>query len=215
MITLKQFMDTIDYRITEGCDYGWDCFGPNAYCLSSWNGEHDGHSFSITFDTDFQTVYQVEAFDYARDRAYRLIHPDCVEDYREEAKYRQIDPDEAWDNVKFVNLETDEDWLEKAQAIISGEDYDTRVSVPLEFTDEELLTYMKLAHDRDITFNQLVEEALKEAIADYKRDPEEFKRRFDRLVIQDPPFPADSFTQEEAREAVRKSQKKLKKKNRG
>lgn len=208
-------MDTIDYRITEGCDYGWDCFGPKAYCLSSWNGEHDGHSFSITFDTEFQTVYQVEAFDYQRNRAYRLIHPDCVKDYQEEAKYRQIDPNEAWDDVKFVNLETDEDWLEKAQAIISGEDYDTRVSVPLNIPKDELLVIFQAAHERDMTLNEFVEEALKEAIADFERDPEEFKRRFNIPEIQNPPFPADSFTQEEAREAVRKSQKKLKKKNRG
>ena len=34
----------------------------------------------------------------------------------------------------------------------------------MEFSDEELLTYMKLAHERDITFNQLVEQALREAI---------------------------------------------------
>jgi hypothetical protein len=42
------------------------------------------------------------------------------------------------------------------------------VSVPVDFTDEELLAYMKIAHERDITFNQLVEEALREAIIDYQ-----------------------------------------------
>jgi predicted HicB family RNase H-like nuclease len=34
----------------------------------------------------------------------------------------------------------------------------------MEFSDQELLTYMKLAHEQDITFNQLVERALREAI---------------------------------------------------
>jgi hypothetical protein len=34
----------------------------------------------------------------------------------------------------------------------------------MEFSDEELLTYMKLAHEQDITFNQLVERALREAL---------------------------------------------------
>jgi hypothetical protein len=29
---------------------------------------------------------------------------------------------------------------------------------------------MKLAHERDITFNQLVEEALREAIADFNKN---------------------------------------------
>lgn len=209
MITLKQFMDVIDYRITEGCDYTWDCFGPNAYSLTSWNGEHDGHSFSITFDTQYQTVYQVEAFDYQNNRAYRLMHPDCIEDYQNEADMRQVDPDEAWDNVKFVDLETEEDWLKKAQAIALGEDYDTRVDIPLRLDDDHLFELMKQAHERDMTFNQFVEQALKEFIEDHRHLID------DRPEIQSPPFPADNFTQEQAREAVRKAQKKIKKKNSG
>jgi hypothetical protein len=53
-------------------------------------------------------------------------------------------------------------------AIREGEDYDTRVLMPVEFSDEDLLKYMKLAHERDITFNQLVEEALLAAIKEHK-----------------------------------------------
>ena len=37
-------------------------------------------------------------------------------------------------------------------------------TIDLEFSDEELLKYMKMAHELDITFNQLVERALKEVI---------------------------------------------------
>ena len=62
-------------------------------------------------------------------------------------------------------------------AIRAGEEYDTRVSVPVDFSDEELLKYMKIAHDRDITFNQLVEEALRAAIDEFNRDPEAAKAR--------------------------------------
>lgn len=208
MITVKEFMEVVDYRITEGSDYGWDCFGPHAYTLSSWNGEHDGHSLSITFDTQHQTVYQVEAFDYQNNRAYRLMHSDCVEDYQNEADMRQVDPDEAWDGVKFVDLETEEDWLNKAQAIVIGEDYDTRVDIPLRLDDDHLFELMKQAHERDMTFNEFVEQALKDFIEDHRHLID------DRPVIQSPPFPADNFTQEEARKAVRKAQKKSKK-NRG
>ena len=37
-------------------------------------------------------------------------------------------------------------------------------SIELDFSDEELLQYMKLAHDMDITFNKFVETALRRAI---------------------------------------------------
>jgi hypothetical protein len=49
--------------------------------------------------------------------------------------------------------------------------------MPVDFSDEELLKYMKLAHERDMTFNQFVEEALRAAIEDYNRDPEGTKQR--------------------------------------
>ena len=177
MLTLKQWMELVDYKITEGTAYGWECFGNNAHCLDSWNRAQDGYTFSITFDTVDQTVYQVEAFDYKNDRAYRMINPTHQPQHTMEAVARNINANEAWDDVDFVDLETDDDFIEKCRAIKAGEDYDTRVSMPVDFTDEELLKYMKLAHERDMTFNQFIEEALRSAIEDYKRDPEGMKAR--------------------------------------
>ncbi len=172
MITLKQFMETCGYRITEGSDYGWQCFGHTAYRLDSWNGDQEGHTLSIVFDTKTQTVYEVEAFDYKRERAYRMINPEFKAAFDSEVENREI-LDMAWERddgtpVQYVDIDVDEDFLEKAWAICNDQEYDTRVQVQVEFTDEELLTYMKLAHDRDITFNQLVEMALREAIEQEK-----------------------------------------------
>jgi hypothetical protein len=168
MITIKDFMQTVDYRITEGSDYGWNCFGPNAYRLDSWNQEQDGHSVSMVFDTRTQVVYQMSAYDYPNERAYRWTNPEFRLEHDAESVERGVDGDQAWDDVNYVDLEVAEDMLEKARAIVAEEDYDTRIKVPVEFTDEELLTYMKLAHDRDITFNQLVEESLRAVIDDRK-----------------------------------------------
>ena len=161
---MKEWMELVGYRITEGSDYMWQCYGSNAYALDSWNGEQDGHSFTVIFDTRDQTVYEVQAHDYVHNRAYRMINEDFQKKNRKEAKKRDIDKDNAWDDVDYVDLDVDDDFIQKCLAIRAGEDYDTRVSVPMEFSDEELLTYMKLAHERDITFNQLVEQALREAI---------------------------------------------------
>lgn len=173
MITLKEFMEVTEHRITEGGSYTWN-FEPNAYYLSYWNGDHNGHSLNIVFNTKTQEVYLVEVCDYKNDRAYRLINPDYLDNPEVN------DNQEAWDDTNWTNLDVDDDWIQKALAIVNSEDYDTRISVPVEFSDEELLKYMKLAHERDITFNQLVEEALREAIAEVKRDPEGFKARTER-----------------------------------
>ena len=164
MITLKEWMEIVDYRITEGSDYCWHCYGNDVHMLDSWNGEQDGHSFTVIFDTKTQVVYEVQAHDYVHNRAYRMINPDFQKKNKKEAKKRDIDKNNAWDDVNYVDIEVDDDFFQKCLSIKAGEDYDTRVSVPMDFSDEELLTYMKLAHDLDITLNQLVEQALREAI---------------------------------------------------
>jgi hypothetical protein len=167
MITLKEWMEIVDHRITEGSDY--NLYSPCAYALSSWNGEHDGYSMEIIFDTRTQVVYCVEACDYKNNRAYRLINPD----------YKDVDENnQAWDDTKWVDLDVDDDFIQKCLAIKAGEDYDTRVQIEVDFDDAELLQYMKIAHDRDITFNQLVEIALQEAIDQHR-------------MLNDIPFPVE------------------------
>lgn len=166
MITMKEWMELVEYRITESGDYGWSCYGPNSYTLDSWNGVHGagGHSFSIVFSTKTQKVYEVSMCDYTNDRAYRMINPKNVEKHRKEAESKSVLANQAWDDVNYVDLDVADDFIQKALAIHAGEDYDTRVSVPVDLSDEELLTFMKAAHEQDITFNQLIERALRHAI---------------------------------------------------
>jgi len=182
MITIKDFMEVVDYRITEGSDYGWTCFGPNSYSLSSWNGDYDGWSFNIVFDTKTQEVYAVEAHDYLRKRAYRVINPDRKAEHDREAAERDVNNKEAWDGVDYADLDTDEDWLEKAQAIAAGEDYDTRVIVPLTMPDDVTFQLMKMAHEQDITFNELLEKILVEEIERLaEKHPEELQESLARV----------------------------------
>jgi hypothetical protein len=164
MITLKQWMEAVDYRITEGSQYMWSCYGSDAYTFDSWNGDQRGYSASIIIDTKTQEVYQTTVYDYANDRAYRMINPIYARAYRDECTSRGC-ADVAWDEVKYVDIDTNDDFLEKMSAIIAGEDYDTRVEVPLTLDNDQLFELMKLAHEQDITLNQLVEKILVEEIA--------------------------------------------------
>ena len=170
MISMQEWMKLVDYKITEGSDYGWTCYGPNSYMLDSWNGGHgkDGYTFGIIFSTKSQKIYEVSMCDYTNDRAYRMINPDYAEKHRKEAESKSVIGNNAWDDVNYVDLEVDDDFIQKALAIRAGENYDTRVKVPVDFSDEELLQYMKLAHERDMTFNQFVEQALRDALNEYQ-----------------------------------------------
>lgn len=164
-MSLKQFLDTVDCRITEGSEYCWTCYGPNAYRLEVWSGDHggQGHSIECVFDTVTQEVFEMTAHDYSNQRSYRWIDPAYTQAHRDEAKTRSVDIDQAYDDVRFIDLETVDDYLQKARAIFLGQDYDTRVVLPVDLPDELLFELMKDAHRRDITFNQLMERILREA----------------------------------------------------
>ena len=151
MITLKEWMELVDYKITEGSDYFTNI--PGLYSLDSWNQEQDGFTFFIAFDPkDDQRVYVVEACDYANNRAYRIKDPAIELDKT------------AWDDVEFTDLDVDDDFIQKALAIKAGEEYDTRVEIPINLEDDLTFELMKMAHDRDITFNQMVELVLREVL---------------------------------------------------
>lgn len=156
MISIKDFLELIQYRITETSDYLWNCYGSNAMSMDSWDKKNDSYSLSIIFDKTDQTVYEMQAHDYHNGRSYRWFNPEYKEKYFEESKRHNINPNEAWDDVKYIDLETAEDMLEKAEAIFNKKDYDTRVKVPIDLSDDELFELMKRAHEQDITFNQYI-----------------------------------------------------------
>ena len=166
MITMKEWMELVDYRITEGSDFMWQCYGTDAYQLDSWNGVHDegGFSFTITFDTRNQTVYELQAHDYTHQRAYRMINPDFRKKMRKEAKRRNVERDKAWDGVDYVDLEVDDDFIQKCLAIKAGEDYDTDVTVPLDLPDDLLMFAFKAAHEQNLTFNEFINQILRDFI---------------------------------------------------
>jgi len=179
MLSLKEWLELVDYRITEGDAYAWDCYGPNAYTLSSWNGIHGkgGWSFDIVFSKKTQKVYEITIADYTNNRAYRMIAKNKREKHRKAAENVGVRLNEAWDDVEYVDLEVDDDFIQKALAVRNGDDYDTRVQMELDLPEADLLFYMKEAHKRDMTFNKCIEEALKSALEEFERDPEGMKAR--------------------------------------
>jgi hypothetical protein len=163
MLTLKDYMECISYRITEGSEYMWDCYGPDAYNIDS-GSNYGENTISIVFDKKTQEVYQMEAWDFAKKRSYRWINPAYVDAIKDESKKRNIDFEQSVDDEKFINIDVVADMLEKATAIANNVEYDTRIQVELNLADAEMLCLMTMAHERDLTLNQMVEHILTELI---------------------------------------------------
>lgn len=161
-MNLKDFFEAVNYQITEGSEYCWNCFGPNVYMLESHVLEQ--YSASILYNTQTQIVYQVELADYYKNLAFIWTNPYFRQAYIDEAKTRDVDPMQAWDEVNFIELEVEEDMLEKIRAVVNDEPYDTRVKVPIDLDDATLYQLMTMAHEQDITLNQLVNNILREML---------------------------------------------------
>ena len=58
MITIKDWMEGVKYKVTDTWDFSWQCFGSNAMVLESDWGE-GGRTYTVTYDKDTQEVYEV------------------------------------------------------------------------------------------------------------------------------------------------------------
>jgi hypothetical protein len=161
MLTLPEFFELIEHRVTGGSEFQWQCYGHHAYVIDS---DGANHHFSVVFDRDDQVVYEVNVCDYVNDRAYRMINPDFKFGHDDEAAGRGVPANQAWHDVLYVDLDVADDFIQKSLAIRDGEPYDTRVQLELDLDDDLLFDLMMLAHQQDITLNQLIEQILTEMI---------------------------------------------------
>jgi hypothetical protein len=162
---LDQVNNAMEHKIVGGSEHGWQCW-PDARFLD-YETEY-GHA-SVVYSTSTLEIYSADVSlkkeSWQDDHApYRWINPLWKKAYDDEAHERSVDLSWAWDDIKWIDLEEAEDWLEKAEAIMRGEAWDNRIRVPIDLDDETAFELMKQAHERDITFNQMVELILREMI---------------------------------------------------
>jgi hypothetical protein len=167
---LSEINNTFQHRITGGSDYGWDCYGSNTWSIDYTSKYAHGY---VIFDTVTQKVYEVNVSPASaawavEPKPYRYIDPDYRVSHDTEAKDRNVDSNQAWDDTNWVDLETEEDFIEKATKMFVGQIFDTRVLVPVDLDSDTMLKLAMEAHNRDITLNQMVEEVLRNVIAQHE-----------------------------------------------
>lgn len=81
-MTLQKFLELIEYKITEGSKYLWNCYGQNAFIL-----DHDVN-LSIIFDTVTHEVYETSYYDEFM--TYKLFNQNFKEAYQQEIIDRNV-----------------------------------------------------------------------------------------------------------------------------
>jgi len=168
---LNQVNNALEHRITGGSEYCWKCY-PNARFLD-YSSDY-GYA-SVTYNVESLEIYEATVeMKPAKDKysnkiiseagPYRWLNPDFKDAMYAEADTRKVDKDQAWDDIKWIDLEVEEDYLEKATAIFNGEEFDERILLPIDINDELFTQLAKEAHRRDITFNALCMEAISDFI---------------------------------------------------
>lgn len=170
---LSTVNEILDHNITSGSEYLWKCY-PNARFLDY---ENDYAYVSVVYSTGTREVYDANIcvkphswVDKKEPKPYRWLNPNYKQDYIDEAASKNVNYKEAWDDTLWVDLEVEDDWLEKARDIFNGLEVDERVQVPLDLEPDILLEMCMEAHKRDITLNQFVEEILRAVVEKHKKD---------------------------------------------
>jgi len=159
MTKLTKFLNVIGYEIHDKFLHERSIFTKFENELICEISHGDNRCWlTCTFDVITQEVLEIVAEDYSNKRNYRWTH----EDFRDKQE-----SDKTATGQTYTELEVAEDILEKADAIIGDYDYDTRVTIPVDLTDEDFMLYARAAHEMDVTLNRFFELAISNAIAKY------------------------------------------------
>lgn len=162
MNAIQRWMECCNYNIFDSWDFLWECW-PSCLVISA-KSQSGRNEFSIYFDKNTRVVHQVSAYDNLHNRAYRWMNPDTRTAYLAESLNLNAG-DEAWEGVNYTDLDSQDDFFDKMSQIYQEAEYDTRVVVPLVIGDQEFIHVAKMAHERDITFNRMVELLLTEYLS--------------------------------------------------
>jgi hypothetical protein len=157
MPSFKDCLEAINYKISDGFEFQWTCYGNHVHAVGT-------DRTTIYFSTVDQTVFEVNVHDYDKERAYRLVHPDYQEARKLEAENRKVSDNQAWDDVRYTDLETADDLLSKIVGIENGLEYDTRIVIPLDLTDEEFRTIAMAAHESDMSINAYIDMVIRQVM---------------------------------------------------
>ena len=123
--SVNRFFYIIDFKINNGDKFLWKCYGDNAWGVSN-NGENYfkfTHDVGVVFDRKTLVIYEVFCHDYDNEVSYRWIHPDYVEKVNQEAKEKDVDTSIAYDDVKFTDVSSFEEWESKTREIIDKHEH--------------------------------------------------------------------------------------------
>ncbi len=108
-MNINEFLELIEYKVAEGSEYYWECFGPNAWSISRLDynetSAHASNEISVVFDTKTSLVYSIEALNYQDELSYQWIHPDYEYSYNNECLEKDVN-DYSYNNIEWLRIKS-------------------------------------------------------------------------------------------------------------
>lgn len=104
-ITIKDFVTAVNFQISEGFKYGWNCYGPNSYGIG-WQEKRNSNwiSAGLVYDSENQQVYELSVWDEINNKVYRWINPKFINKVKKEYKERKLKYKNAIDSIEYEDL---------------------------------------------------------------------------------------------------------------
>lgn len=161
MFTLKNFLDLVEDNCTvERFRTDLLCYGANTSIYSAYVKD----DYECCAAVNDLGIRELNLYDYKNARNYRWTVPEVEPLRAAEFLLAGIDPDVCDGDQEFIDLIMIEDMIEKMTAICAGQEYDTRITIPLELSDEEFILIARAAHKLDITLNEFMVQAIKDQL---------------------------------------------------
>lgn len=163
MITTTQFLSLTDTDSQISIErFAMNCFGPAVYYSSEDLADYSIHA---CLSKSLDRVFIAEICDYRNNRAYVILDRDWKQAYINESERVGVKWDDAFEGVKFVELETDDDFMKKAQAIVAGKPYSKKVDTVFSINAGLKSAIQQKANAAGSTVDLYIENIIKDALA--------------------------------------------------
>lgn len=165
---LEQILPLIEYKISEGTDYLWPCFGEQCWQLSFLDVE--GRELGqLVHNRSGEVLFIAFTYvDNSKYTAYHWVEPECKEAYLKECAKREVDINRYDSDNLSIELELQEDVFQKLAAIYKMEIFDKRILVSMELPEKTLESLNLMAQENNRTLDDEVNHLLSEYIKKQK-----------------------------------------------
>lgn len=169
---LNTVLDKIQYNVGEVSEFLWKSLGGGCR-IWSFNDMYneDVGSFVVNKAGDVLELEVYHIRENGENICYRWVHECYRDEYLKEDVQSTINFDED-EKINFVDLDEEQDCLEKLFAIVNSKEFDSRIQVVTNISDSDFAQIAKMAHEADITFNEQVNLILSLVVSDIKENTE-------------------------------------------